>query len=61
MNGFLFFLSGIFMGTWATAQSKALHITLPVFHHVDPVAVLLAVFVGMVAFSMRGKRNGGKS
>lgn len=63
MNGFLFFLFGVGMGVWSCVQSKALHLTppnLPVIHHVDPVAVLLVAFVGLVAYSMRGKRNGGK-
>lgn len=64
MTGFISFVGGIFVGVWATLQSKALHITppnLPVIHHIDPVAVLLVVAVGMVMFLMRGKRNGGKS
>ncbi|MDD5394423.1 MAG: hypothetical protein PHE17_15515 [Thiothrix sp.] len=58
MNGLLIFFLGIFAGLWVSAQAKVLH--LPVFHHVDPLAVILCAGVVLVALSMRGKRNGGR-
>jgi hypothetical protein len=61
MSGLVTFFAGILTGLWVSAQAKVLH--LPVFHlpkHIDPVAVMLCVLVALVAFSMRGKRTGGK-
>ncbi|MDD5393147.1 MAG: hypothetical protein PHE17_09030 [Thiothrix sp.] len=58
MNGLIIFFAGIITGLWVSAQAKALN--LPVFHHIDPLAVVLCAGVVLFALSMRGKRTGGK-
>lgn len=56
MSGLVTFFAGILTGLWVSAQAKVLHLP----KHIDPVAVVLCVLVLLVAFSMRGKRTGGK-